>query len=81
MEDTYPAIKDGSFLIHAQEPPHASQNRKESVVDLNPVGQPVFLLCTLTTGLNLPNITCNDWHLICHGWICSHALPRSVFTL
>ncbi len=38
MEDIYAVSKDCSFLIHAQQPPHASQNKK---VDLLPVGQPV----------------------------------------
>ena len=42
MEDIYTASKDCPFLIHAQEPPHASQNGKEYVVDLEPVGQPVL---------------------------------------
>ena len=42
MEDIYAASKNCPFLIHAQEPPHASQNRKEYIVDLEPVGQPVL---------------------------------------
>ena len=42
MEGIYAASKDCPFLIHAQEPPHASQNGKEYVVDLEPVGQPVL---------------------------------------
>ncbi len=42
MEDIYTASKDCPFLIHAQEPPHASQNGKEYVVDLEPFGQPVL---------------------------------------
>ena len=40
MEEIYAAIKDCPFLIHAQQPPHASQNGKEYIVDLEPVGQP-----------------------------------------
>ena len=42
MEDIYAASKDCPFLIHAQQPPHASQNGKECIVDLEPVGQPVL---------------------------------------
>ena len=41
-EDIYAASKDCPFLIHAQQPPHASRNGKEYVVDLEPVGQPVL---------------------------------------
>ena len=40
MEEIYAASKDCPFLIHAQQPPHASQNGKEYIVDLEPVGQP-----------------------------------------
>jgi len=42
MENIYAASKDCPFLIHAQQPPHASQNGKEYIVDLEPVGQPVL---------------------------------------
>ena len=42
MENIYAASKDCTFLIHAQQPPHASQNGKEYIVDLEPVGQPVL---------------------------------------
>ena len=42
MEDIYAASKDCPFLIRAQQPPHASQNGKEYIVDLEPVGQPVL---------------------------------------
>ena len=42
MEHIYAASKDCPFLIHAQQPPHASQNGKEYIVDLEPVGQPVL---------------------------------------
>lgn len=42
MKDIYAASKDCPFLIHAQQPPHASQNGREYVVDLEPVGQPVL---------------------------------------
>ncbi|DBA92345.1 TPA: hypothetical protein ACH3X1_003074 [Trebouxia sp. C0004] len=42
MQDIYAASKDCPFLIHAQEPPHASQNGQEYVVDLEPVGRPVL---------------------------------------
>ncbi len=41
MEGIHAASKDCPFLIHAQEPPRASQNGQEYVVDLEPVGQPV----------------------------------------
>ena len=42
MEHIYAASKDCPFLVHAQQPPHASQNGKEYIVDLEPVGQPVL---------------------------------------
>ena len=42
MENIYAASKDCPFFIHAQQPPHASQNGKEHIVDLEPVGQPVL---------------------------------------
>ncbi|KAL3132969.1 hypothetical protein ABBQ38_006880 [Trebouxia sp. C0009 RCD-2024] len=42
MEKIYAASKDCPFLIHAKQPPHASQNGKEYIVDLEPVGQPVL---------------------------------------
>ncbi|DBA89100.1 TPA: hypothetical protein ACH3X1_016273 [Trebouxia sp. C0004] len=41
MKTVYAASKTCPFLIHAQQPPHASKNRKQYVVDLEPVGQPV----------------------------------------
>ena len=46
MQDIYAASKDCPFLIHAQEPPHASPNGQEYVVDLQPVGQPVLSKCS-----------------------------------
>ena len=42
MEHIYAASKDCPFLIHAQQPPHASQNGKEYIVDLELVGRPVL---------------------------------------
>ena len=42
MEGIYAASKECPFLMHAQDPPHASQNGQEYVVDLEPVGQPVY---------------------------------------
>ena len=42
MEHIYAASKDCPFLIHAQQPPDASRNGKEYIVDLEPVGQPVL---------------------------------------
>jgi len=42
MEDVHAASKDCPFLIHAQEPPRASQHRQEYLVDSEPVGQPVL---------------------------------------
>ena len=42
MEHIYAASKDCPFLIHAQQPPHASQNGKEYIVDLEPAGRPVL---------------------------------------
>ena len=42
MKNIYAASKDCPFLIHAQQPPHASQNGKEYIVDLEPVGRPVL---------------------------------------
>ncbi|KAL0027415.1 hypothetical protein WJX79_009964 [Trebouxia sp. C0005] len=40
MQKVYAASKDCPFLIHALQPPHASQNGKQYIVDLEPVGQP-----------------------------------------
>ena len=80
MEGIYAASKDCPFLIHAQEPPHASQNGKEYVVDLEPVGQPVLSkyfdhrpqsLQALKNSIRCA--TCNDCRLFCHGWYCTHA--------
>ena len=42
MQKVYAASKDCPFLIHALQPPHASQNGKQYIVDLEPVGQPVL---------------------------------------
>ena len=42
MKNIYAASNDCPFLIHAQQPPHTSQNGKEYIVDLEPVGQPVL---------------------------------------
>ena len=42
MEKIYAVTNDCPFLTHAQQPPHASQNGKEYIVDLEPVGQPVL---------------------------------------
>ena len=42
MEHIYAASKGCPFLIRARQPPHASQNGKEYIVDLEPVGQPVL---------------------------------------
>ena len=44
MEDIYAASKDCPFLIHAQDPPHASANGKEYVVGLEPVGSQLGLV-------------------------------------
>ena len=40
MKTVYAASKSYPFLIHAQQPPRASKNRKQYIVDLAPVGQP-----------------------------------------
>lgn len=42
MATVYAASRSCPFLIHAQESPHKSQNGKEYIVDLEPVGQPVL---------------------------------------
>ena len=40
MQTIYAVSQNCPFLIHAQQPPHASHNGKQYVVDLEPVGQP-----------------------------------------
>lgn len=40
MQTVYAVSQSCPFLIHAQQPPHASQNGKQYVVDLELVGQP-----------------------------------------
>lgn len=42
MTTVYAASKNCPFLIHAQEPPHTSQNGKQYVMDLEPIGQPAI---------------------------------------